>query len=51
MLSVGLFGGSVNYVALEFKAAGVEWGFFVYFAVVALISLVCVYLIPKERQL
>lgn len=51
MLSVGLFGGSVNYVALEFKAAGVEWGFFFYFAAVALISLVCVYLIPKERQL
>lgn len=51
MISVGLFGGSVNYVALQFKAWGVEWGFFVYFAVVAVISLICTALIPKQREL
>lgn len=51
MISVGLFGGSVNYVALQFKALGIEWGFFVYFGVIACISLICTALIPKQREL
>lgn len=50
MISVGLFGGSVNYVALQFKALGIEWGFFVYFGVIACISLICTALIPKQRE-
>ena len=51
MISVGIFGGSVNYVALQFKSHGIEQGFFVYFGVFAFISLVCVALIPKKREL
>ena len=51
MISVGVFGGSVNYVALQFKAHNMETGFFVYFGVFALISLICVGLIPKKREL
>ena len=51
MISVGIFGGSVNFVALSFVKNGIEWGFFVYFACFAFISLICVYLIPKKREL
>ncbi|EAI9678256.1 MFS transporter [Campylobacter coli] len=51
-IGAALFGGgSATYVALQFKDKNLEYGFFIYFAVLMVIALVCVILIPKKREL
>lgn len=50
-IGAACFGGSANYVALQFKANGIEDGFFVYFVALMLIATICVILIPKKREL
>lgn len=50
-VAAALFGGSANYVALQFKAHGIEQGFFIYFVVLMVIATICVILIPKNRNL
>ena len=50
-IGAAAFGGSANYVALQFKANGIEYGFFIYFAVLMAVATICVVLIPKKREL
>lgn len=50
-IGAALFGGSANYVALQFKEHGLENGFFVYFGILMFIAIICVVLIPKKREL
>ena len=50
-VAAALFGGSANYVALQFKEYGVEQGFFIYLGMLMVIATVCVILIPKNRNL
>ena len=50
-VAAALFGGSANYVALQFKEYGVEQGFFIYLGILMVIATVCVILIPKNRNL
>ncbi|NDJ27725.1 alpha-ketoglutarate permease [Campylobacter sp. MIT 12-8780] len=50
-IAAACFGGSANYIALQFKANGIEDGFFMYFAMLMIIAIVCVILIPKKREL
>lgn len=50
-VAAALFGGSANYMALQFKAHGIEQGFFIYFVVLMVIATICVILIPKNRNL
>lgn len=46
-----IFGGSAPYVALQFKNAGIENGFFVYVAVMITIVFVVAVLLPKKGEL
>lgn len=46
-----IFGGSAPYVALQFKNAGIENGFFVYVAVMVAIVFVVAILLPKKGEL
>ena len=46
-----IFGGSAPYVALQFKNAGIENGFFIYLAVMMFFILVVSIFIPKESEL
>ena len=50
-VAAALFGGSVNYMALQFKEYGIEQGFFIYFTALMIVAIICVILIPKERHL
>lgn len=50
-IAAAAFGGSANYVALQFKDKGLENGFFVYIGILMAIAIVCVMLIPKKREL
>ncbi|TQR56589.1 MFS transporter [Campylobacter troglodytis] len=50
-IAAAAFGGSANYVALQFKANGIEEGFFIYFGVLMAVAIICVWLIPKKREL
>ena len=45
-----LFGGSAEYVALRFKQAHVESGFYWYVAVVLAITTVCFWLLPETKR-
>ncbi|CBG40614.1 MFS transporter [Helicobacter mustelae] len=46
-----IFGGSASYVALQFKSAGYEKGFFVYMAVVLMLMLIAIFFLPKKSEL
>ncbi len=48
-LSISIFGGTAEYVALWFKAAGHESGFFRYVAVMIGVSLVAFLFVPETR--
>lgn len=50
-IGAALFGGSANYVALQFKAHDIEYYFFAYFGVLMAIAIICTLLIPKKREL
>lgn len=50
-IGAALFGGSANYVALQFKERGIEDAFFIYFGILMFIAIICVILIPKKREL
>ncbi|MCH5336364.1 MAG: MFS transporter [Campylobacter sp.] len=50
-IGAALFGGSANYVALQFKERGIEYAFFIYFGILMFIAIICVILIPKKREL
>lgn len=43
-----IFGGSAPSIALQFKANGVENGFFIYVMIVMVICLLCCFKLPKE---
>lgn len=49
-VSVSLFGGTAEYVALAFKSAGHEAGFFTYVAATIGVSLVAVLLLPETKR-
>ncbi len=49
-VSVSLFGGTAEYIALAFKAAGNEVGFFWYVAATIGVSLVAVVLLPDTKR-
>ncbi len=49
-VSVSLFGGTAEYVALAFKSAGHEAGFFWYVAATIGVSLVAVVLLPETKR-
>ncbi|WP_104578151.1 MFS transporter [Helicobacter felis] len=46
-----IFGGSTPYVALKFKSAHIENGFFIYVAVIMGLALVCALCLPKDKDL
>ncbi|MCE3038678.1 MFS transporter [Helicobacter anatolicus] len=46
-----VFGGSAPYVALQFKNAGYENGFFVYVAVLMVVMLITSFFLPKSTEL
>ncbi|WP_104753431.1 MFS transporter [Helicobacter salomonis] len=46
-----VFGGTAPYIALQFKSAHMENGFFVYVAVVMGIALICALCLPKQNVL
>jgi MHS family alpha-ketoglutarate permease-like MFS transporter len=48
-LGVAIFGGSAEYVALAFKGAGIESGFFWYVTFMAGIALVAALSLPDTR--
>ncbi len=49
-LGVAIFGGSAEYVALAFKNAGIERGFFWYVSIMAAISLTAALILPDPRR-
>ncbi len=49
-ISVAVFGGSAEYVALAFKSAGYESGFFWYVAVMCAVFLVAAVMLPDTRD-
>jgi len=49
-LTVSIFGGSAEYVALWLKARGLEQGFYIYVAVCILVSLVTYALMPETSR-
>jgi MHS family alpha-ketoglutarate permease-like MFS transporter len=49
-LGVAIFGGSAEYVALAFKNAGFERGFFWYVTVMALVALTAAYVLPDPKR-
>jgi MHS family alpha-ketoglutarate permease-like MFS transporter len=49
-VSVSLFGGTAEYVALAFKSAGNEAGFFYYVAATLAVSLVVVLVLPDTKR-
>ncbi|MDV6137567.1 MFS transporter [Campylobacter coli] len=50
-ISNAIFGGSAPWVALQFKNAGMENGFFVYIAVLTLFMLIATLCLPKKSEL
>lgn len=46
-----MFGGSAPWVALQFKNAGVENGFFIYVAILTLVMLTATLCLPKKSEL
>ncbi|KAB7648766.1 MFS transporter [Polymorphobacter fuscus] len=49
-VGVAVFGGSAEYVALAFKSAGIEAGFFWYVAVMCGVALVAAWSLPDTRR-
>jgi MHS family alpha-ketoglutarate permease-like MFS transporter len=49
-IGVAVFGGSAEYVALAFKSAGLEAGFFVYVSVMCAIALVAAISLPDTKR-
>jgi MHS family alpha-ketoglutarate permease-like MFS transporter len=49
-IGVAVFGGSAEYVALAFKSAGIESGFFWYVAVMCAIALVAAIALPDTKK-
>ncbi len=49
-VSVSLFGGTAEYVALAFKSAGNESGFFWYVAATIGVSLIAILLLPDTQR-
>ncbi|HHW4058406.1 MFS transporter [Campylobacter coli] len=50
-ISNAIFGGSAPWVALQFKNAGIENGFFVYIAVLTLLMFITTLCLPKKSEL
>ncbi|MCL4570506.1 MFS transporter [Campylobacter coli] len=50
-ISNAIFGGSAPWVALQFKNAGMENGFFVYIAVLTLLMFITTLCLPKKSEL
>ncbi|EAI6624673.1 TPA: MFS transporter [Campylobacter coli] len=50
-ISNAIFGGSAPWVALQFKNAGIENGFFVYIAVLTLLMFIATLYLPKKSEL
>ncbi|ENY9654542.1 MFS transporter, partial [Campylobacter coli] len=50
-ISNAIFGGSAPWVALQFKNAGMENGFFVYIAVLTLLMFIATLYLPKKSEL
>ncbi|EAI1723897.1 MFS transporter [Campylobacter coli] len=50
-ISNAIFGGSAPWVALQFKNAGIENGFFVYVAVLTLLMFIATLCLPKKSEL
>ncbi|EAK0661172.1 MFS transporter [Campylobacter coli] len=50
-ISNAIFGGSAPWVALQFKNAGMENGFFVYIAVLTLLMFIATLRLPKKSEL
>ncbi|EDN2492875.1 alpha-ketoglutarate permease [Campylobacter coli] len=50
-ISNAIFGGSAPWVALQFKNAGMEKGFFVYIAVLTLLMFIATLCLPKKSEL
>ncbi|HEA7709946.1 TPA: MFS transporter [Campylobacter coli] len=50
-ISNAIFGGSAPWVALQFKNAGIENGFFVYIAVLTLLMFIATLCLPKKSEL
>lgn len=50
-ISNAIFGGSAPWVALQFKNAGMENGFFVYIAVLTLLMFIATLCLPKKSEL
>ncbi|EAL7523627.1 MFS transporter [Campylobacter coli] len=50
-ISNAVFGGSAPWVALQFKNAGIENGFFIYIAIFTIIMLIATLYLPKKSQL
>lgn len=50
-ISNAIFGGSALWVALQFKNAGMENGFFVYIAVLTLLMFIATLYLPKKSEL
>ncbi|RQD68171.1 MFS transporter [Campylobacter hepaticus] len=50
-ISNAIFGGSAPWVALQFKNAGIEKGFFIYIAVVILLMFIASLFLPKKSEL
>lgn len=49
-VAVALFGGSAEYVALAFKSAGIESGFFWYVSIMCAVALVAALVLPDTKQ-
>lgn len=49
-LGVAIFGGSAEYVALAFKGAGLERGFFWYVAIMAAVALAAALVLPDPKR-
>ncbi|EOH1602454.1 MFS transporter [Campylobacter jejuni] len=50
-ISNAVFGGSAPWVALQFKNAGIENGFFIYIAIFTIIMLIATLCLPKKSEL
>ncbi|MCO6587659.1 alpha-ketoglutarate permease, partial [Escherichia coli] len=50
-ISNAVFGGSAPWVALQFKNAGIENGFFIYIAIFTIIMLIFTLCLPKKSEL
>ncbi|GGE07627.1 MFS dicarboxylate transporter [Polymorphobacter glacialis] len=49
-IAVAIFGGSAEYVALAFKSAGHESGFFWYVSIMCAVALTAAYLLPDTKK-